>query len=141
MMLLMSAQVLRYCFYIYNRIGRKSFDYLGKYMKLPSLSSMKRFKKKHVGAGSGHNREMYEKAADLFSNHDLVDEDKDWHVILSWDATGYAKRIVFKNGRLLGLDVDVESFNMHLEATNKVNCFMISSPDKRIKYRCAWHVR
>ena len=130
-------QVLRYCFFIYNRLGRKSFDYLRKYIKLPSLSNMKRFKKRHVGVGSGYNPKMFEKAADLFSNHDLLEEEKDWHVILSWDATGYAKRIVFDKhtGALVGLDVDVESFNMNLEATNKVNCFMITSPDKRINFR------
>ena len=65
---------------------------------------------------------MFVKAAKLWASKAKGVEDAEWTANLSWDATGYAKRIVFnKNtGALIGLDVDVESFNMNLEASNKV---------------------
>lgn len=91
-------------------------------MILPAIRTMQRYKKKYVGSGSGYQKAMFVKAAKLWASQAEGVEDADWTANLSWDATGYAKRIVFNKhtGALVGLDVDAESFNMNLEASSKV---------------------
>ena len=66
-----------------------------------------------------------------------VRKDSDREVILSWDATGYQKNIKFNKstGELLGFACDPESFSCHQMFSNKVNCFMVSSPESRIKIK------
>ena len=56
---------------------------------------------------------------------------------MSWDATGYNKTIQFdKNrGELQGFVYDPNSFSCHQRYANKVNCFLVSSPEFRIHIR------
>ena len=58
-------------------------------------------------------------------------------MILSWDATGYNKTVQFdkKSGELQGFTYDPESFTCHQQFANKVNCFLVSSPERRIKIK------
>ena len=70
-------------------------------------------------------------------------EDKDWDCILSWDATGYAKTMTFDkhSGVLEGFAYDAESFSMHQMYANKVNCFLVSSPERgnNIRFPVAYY--
>ena len=66
-----------------------------------------------------------------------IQKDSDRDVILSWDATGYQKNVKFNKltGELCGFTYDPESFCCHQMFSNKVNCFLVSSPEKRIKIK------
>ena len=66
-----------------------------------------------------------------------IRKDSDRDVILSWDATGYQKNVKFHKhtGELVGFSYDPESFCMHQMFSNKVNCFLVSSPEKNIKIK------
>ena len=57
--------------------------------------------------------------------------------MLSWDATGYNKTVQFDKttGELQGFTYDPESFTCHQMYANKVNCFLVSSPERRIKIK------
>ena len=63
--------------------------------------------------------------------------DSDRECILSWDATGYNKTMKFNkhSGDLEGFSYDPESFSMHQMFASKVNCFLVSSPEFRIKIK------
>ena len=61
---------------------------------------MQRFQKKHVGSGSGFHKEMFAKTADLFESEATrakVQGQTGRIVNLSWDATGYKKKILFNS--------------------------------------------
>ena len=116
-------EVLRYCFFLWNKVGNKTFNRLRNVMVLPAIRTMQRMQTKYAGSGSGYQKDMFVKVAKIFASQAESVEDRDWTANLSWDATGYAKRIVFNKhtGALVGLDIDTESFNMQLETTNKVS--------------------
>ena len=89
--------------------------------------------KNKIPHGSGYQLHLFEQLRDLWSK--VAKTEKDWDCILSWDATGYKKTLKFnKNtGMLVGFGADPESFSMHQMFSEKVNCFMISSPEQHIK--------
>ena len=62
-------------------------------MILPSERTMQRFQNKHVGRESGFQKEMCVKAAQLFESQATPEQDR--IVVLSWDATGYKKKVYF----------------------------------------------
>ena len=66
-----------------------------------------------------------------------VKKESDRDCILSWDATGYQKTVQFnkESGELQGFVHDPESFSCHQMFANKVNCFLVSSPEFRIKIK------
>ena len=68
---------------------------------------------------------------------EVIKKDSDRDVILSWDATGYQKNMKFDkhSGELRGFACDPQSFCCHQMFSNKVNCFLVSSPEKRIKIK------
>ena len=61
----------------------------------------------------------------------------DWEMHLSWDATGHAKYCYFskQSGAVEGLVCDPQSFNTELMFAQKVNCWMVTSPDPDINIR------
>lgn len=68
-------------------------------MILPSLRTLQKYKRDHVPNGSGAQRDLFLKARELFASKAQCDDD--WKCIVTWDATGYAKRIYYdKNTRM-----------------------------------------
>ena len=127
-------QVLRYCFYLWLCLGNSKFERLRDVLVLPSRRRLQLFKSS-IPSGDGYRKDVFEKLGELWEGEVKSDSDRD--VILSWDATGYSKAMSFNKhtGVLEGFSYDPESFSMHQMFANKVNCFMVSSPEQRIKIK------
>ena len=99
---------------------------------LPSRRRLQLFKAS-IPSGDGYQQEVFDALGEKWDKEIKSDADRD--CILSWDATGYAKTMNFNKhtGVLEGFSYDPESFSMHQMFANKVNCFMVSSPEQRIK--------
>ena len=134
--LLHNEQVLRYCYFLWVRLGHNKFNKLREILVLPARRTLQNYRHKHVPDGSGFSKKLCLKARTLIIAKANCDDDL--IVIGMWDATGYAKRIWFNknSGRIEGLDCQADSFNTKRECTNKVNCFLIQSPWKHIT---AWY--
>ena len=109
---------------------------------LPSCRTLQLYKANMSLAGSGFQPSVFESLMKIFDEKAKSKEDRD--VILAWDATGYRKSLKFDkhNGRLLGFGCDPETFSMHQMWKNKVNCFMVVSPEqnlKEIRYPVAYY--
>ena len=70
-------QVLRYCFFLWNRLGNKKFNRLRGIAILPNIRTLQRFKRKYVGSGSGYQKNMFVKAAKLWGSQAKSDEDSE----------------------------------------------------------------
>ena len=89
--------------------------------------------KSKIPGGDGYRKGLFRELKERWSKEAKTTHD--WDCILSWDATGYAKTMKFNkhHGTLEGFVYDPETFNMHQMFAEKVNCFMVSSPESRIK--------
>ena len=128
-----NAQVLRYCFFRWSRMGKSNFDKLRDVLVLPSNRTLRMFKAKHIPQGGGVTKSILQSLRQKFDEEKIKCDD----VILSWDATGYGKHLFYNrnSGELEGFVCDPESFSMHQMFANKVNCFFVSSPEKDIKIK------
>ena len=128
------VQVLRYCFYLWLCLGNTKFDRLRDVLILPSRRRLQLFKSS-IPSGDGFRKDVFDTLGKLWGPQIKTDADRD--CILAWDATGYVKTMKFNKhtGALEGFTYDPESFSMHQMFSNKVNCFMVSSPEGRIKIR------
>ena len=111
-------------------MGKSNFDKLRDTLILPCDRTLRMYRSKNVPFGSGVNKTILYQVRKQFENLSKSCYD----VILSWDATGYAKNLFFNkdSGELEGFVCDPESFSMHHMFANKVNCFYISSPEEDI---------
>ena len=127
-------QVLRYCFYLWLCLGNTKFERLRDVLVLPSRRRLQLFKAS-IPSGDGYQQEVFDALGEKWDKEIKTDADRD--CILAWDATGYAKTMHFNKhtGVLEGFSYDPESFSMHQMFATKVNCFMVSSPEQRIKIR------
>ena len=103
-------------------------------MVLPSKRTLQLFKSR-IPKGDGFHRGVFKELKKLWAPGIRSIEDRD--CILSWDATGYAKMIQFNKhtGVLEGFSFDPEAFCMHQMFANKVNCFMVTSPQRKIRVK------
>ena len=133
-MFIFVLQVLHYCFYLWLCLGNSKFERLRDVLVLPSRRRLQLFKS-NIPSGDGYRKEVFDQMGKLWESQIKSDSDRD--VILSWDATGYSKTMSFNKvtGVLEGFSYDPESFSMHQMFANKVNCFMVSSPEQRIKIK------
>ena len=113
-------------------MGNRKFEKLRDVLVLPSKRTLQIMKSK-IPNGSGYQRHLYEKLRLLWSK--VANDPEDWDCIVSWDATGYKKTLKFNKhtGGLIGFGDHPESFSMHQMFSNKVNCFMVSSPQQDIE--------
>lgn len=152
--------MMRYCFYLWLRLGNNKFENLREFLILPSKRTLQIFREHHVPEGDGYRRDVFLQLQKLWS--DVSKSRADWDCILSWDATGYAKKIKFDkhSGKLMGFACSPESFSVHHMYANKVwrshsysvstltqsrlhfvlithqvCCFLVSSPELDIKIR------
>ena len=125
-------QVLYYCLWLWIRIGRKPFNTLRKILVLPSQRTLQMYKAR-IPHGDGYQSDLVQEVGRLWSQSAKTRSDYD--CIISWDATGYSKLLSFDkhSGSLLGFGVSPESFSMVHIFANKVNCFVVRSPQKHIK--------
>ena len=135
-------QVLRYCYYLWLRLGNKRFEDLREFLTLPSPSTLKNMNLKMNVNGDGFQKNVFLELKKLLDSKASCPED--YEVILSWDATGYHKKLQYdKNtGALLGVDSDPERFSAHNMFDNQVNCFMVTSPQKKfnkLKFPVAYY--
>ena len=91
--------------------------------------------------GSGFQKNNFITLRRLFDH--LASKPSDYDCILSWDATGYKKKLKFdkNSGKLIGFGCHPERFTMHHAFSNCVNCFMVTSPELHmtIKYPVAYY--
>ena len=122
--------MLRYCFYLWLRLGKNRFEKLRDFLTLPSQRTLQNYSGKVCVKGSGFKKELFEELRKLIDSMGARPED--YEVILSWDATGYKKSLKYDkaSGALLGFDSDPERFSMHNMFDNTMNCFMVTSPQK-----------
>ena len=127
-------QVLRYCFYLWLCLGNSKFKRLRDVLILPSKRTLQLFKSK-IPNGEGYIPEVFRSLGQRWKMDIKSDSDRD--CILSWDATGYRKRLKFnkRTGILEGFSFNPESFSMHQMFAEKVNCFMVTSPEERIEIK------
>ena len=135
-----TQQVLRYCFFLWLSLGNSKFEKLRDVLVLPSKRTLQLFKS-NVPQGDGYRQTVFNELGKLWGIK--AKEVKDWDCILSWDATGYAKTMSFNKytGVLEGFSYDPESFSMHQLFSNKVNCFLVSSPEinNNIRFPIAYY--
>ena len=114
-------------------MGKSNFDKLRDVLILPSGRTLRMYRDKHVPEGSGVSKVILKQLRRQFEDQSTPR----YEVILSWDATGYAKSLFYDkhSGELKGFVSDPESFSMHQMFSNKVNCFYVTSPEKDIKIR------
>ena len=114
-------------------MGKSKFDLLRDVLILPSERRLRMYRADNVPMGSGVNKRILIELRNQFDSQKKPCYD----IILSWDATGYQKKIFYNkdSGVLEGFVCDPESFSMHQMFANKVNCFYVSSPEKDIKIR------
>ena len=103
-------------------------------MVLPSQRTMRLHKSNLPIHGSGFQKDNFITLRRLFDQTASFPEDYD--CILSWDATGYNKKLKFdkKTGRLIGFGCNPERFTIHHMFSNCVNCFMITSPEWKMNH-------
>ena len=126
-----NPMVLRYCFYLWLRVGNSKFEAMRDVLILPSKRTLQLLKSS-IPSGDGFQSQVYEELAELWSCE--ARDKRDWECLLSWDATGYAKNLKFNKhtGCLTGFGCSPESFSTECLFSNRVNCFMVSSPNQHI---------
>ena len=102
-------------------------------MVLPSKRTLQLFKSRIPG-GDGYRKDVFKELAKTWG--EKAKRPEDWDCILSWDATGFKKMMKFNDGVLEGFSYDPQSFSMHQMFADKVNCFMVTSPEKNIRIKC-----
>lgn len=101
---------------------------------LPHKRTLQRIRAK-MPDGSGYQCGCFETVGQKIAS--IVRTKTDWEMNLSWDATGHAKYCYYskQHGTVEGLVCDPHSFDTSMMFAQKVNCWMVTSPDPDIDIR------